>query len=172
MSYARFAAMIATSTVVMFALMYLNTYALEHIAFSETRAFMALVMGAAMAAVMLAFMWGMYPDRRINAAILAAAALVFAGALALVRTQATVGDVAYMRAMIPHHSIAVLTSERARIRDPRVRALADRIIEAQVREIAEMKALVADLARTPPPPDAPDLPSYRARGASSPAQRP
>lgn len=169
MSYARFAAMIATSTVVMFGLMYLNTYALDHVAFSETRAFMALVMGAVMAALMLGFMWGMYPNRRINLAILLASIAVFAGALALVRTQATVGDVAYMRAMIPHHSIAILTSERAHIRDPRVRLLADRIIDAQVREIGEMKALVADLSRNPPPADAPDLPSYRARGASPPA---
>ena len=169
MSYARFAAMIATSTLVMFGLMYLNTYALDHVAFSETRAFMALVMGAVMAGIMLGFMWGMYPNRRINLAILLASTAVFAGALALVRTQATVGDVAYMRAMIPHHSIAVLTSERAHIRDPRVRLLADRIIDAQVREIGEMRVLVADLSRNPPPADAPDLPSYRARGANPPA---
>lgn len=172
MSYARFAAMIATSTVVMFGLMYLNTYALDHVAFSETRAFMAVLMGAVMAAVMLAFMWAMYPSRRVNLAILAGSAVVFAGALALVRSQATVGDVAYMRAMIPHHSIAILTSERAHIRDPRVRDLADRIIAAQVREIGEMKALVADLARHPPPADAPDLLSHRARGAAPPPERP
>lgn len=50
-----------------------------------------------------------------------------------------------MKAMIPHHSIAILTSERAEISDPRVRQLADEIIEAQQREIAEMEALIADL---------------------------
>ncbi|MEC8457726.1 MAG: DUF305 domain-containing protein, partial [Pseudomonadota bacterium] len=71
----------------------------------------------------------------------------------------TVGDVAYMKAMIPHHSIAIMTSERAHIRDPRVRELADEIIEAQVREIDEMNDLVADLSRNPPPRDAPDLPA-------------
>ncbi|GAA0870114.1 DUF305 domain-containing protein [Brevundimonas basaltis] len=156
MSYARFAAMIAVSTVVMFGLMYLNTYAIEHVRFSETRAFMALVMGAAMAVVMLLFMLKMYPDRRVNLAILAGATLVFAGSLALVRSQTTVGDVAYMKAMIPHHSIAVLTSERAQIRDPRVRKLADEIIAAQRREIDEMNALIADLERNPPA-DAPVL---------------
>jgi uncharacterized protein (DUF305 family) len=98
---------------------------------------------------MLGFMWSMYRNPAVNAGILIAAAVVFAAALYLVRSQATVGDVAYMKAMIPHHSIAVLTSERANIRDPRVRKLADQIIEAQVREIAEMKQLIADLERNP-----------------------
>ncbi|MEO7812787.1 MAG: DUF305 domain-containing protein [Usitatibacter sp.] len=143
--YARFGAMIATSTLVMFGLMYLNTYQLDHVFFSETRAYMALVMGATMAVVMLAFMLKMYTDRRMNLGIFAASAMVFALALWLVRSQATVDDVSYMRAMIPHHSIAILTSGRAGIRDPRVRKLADGIIEAQRREIAEMKALIKDL---------------------------
>ena len=145
MSYLRFLAMTAASTLVMFGLMYLNTYASDHLFFSQTRMWMALVMGAAMAVVMLLFMWGMYKNWRANIAILAGAAAVFAGALWLVRSQATVGDVAYMKAMIPHHSIAIMTSERAGITDPRVRALADEIAAAQVREIAEMKALIADL---------------------------
>jgi uncharacterized protein (DUF305 family) len=145
MSYGRFAAMIATSTVVMFGLMYLNTYTADHVFFSETRAWMALVMGAAMAVVMLAFMASMYPSRKGNAAIFAGAAAVFAVALWLVRSQATVADVAYMKAMIPHHSIAIMTSERAHIRDPRVRELADQIIRSQREEIAEMEGLIAEL---------------------------
>jgi uncharacterized protein (DUF305 family) len=143
--YGQFAAMIVTSTVVMFGLMYLNTYQLDHVFFSETRAYMALVMGATMAVVMLGFMLNMYPNRRLNIGILAGSAVVFAVALWLVRSQATVADVAYMKSMIPHHSIAILTSERAHISDPRVRKLADGIIETQRREIAEMKALIADL---------------------------
>ncbi|WP_241209706.1 DUF305 domain-containing protein [Brevundimonas fluminis] len=144
--------------------MYLNTYAIEHVRFSQTRLWMALVMGATMAVVMLGFMWGMYRDRQLNLIILGCAALVFAGSLALVRSQRTVDDVSYMKAMIPHHSIAIMTSERARIRDPRVRDLADGIIEAQVREIAEMNALIADLERDPPPKDAPALADYREKG--------
>ena len=161
MSYTRFGAMIATSTVVMFGLMYLNTYALEHVFYSQTRTWMALVMGATMAAIMLGFMWGMYPSKRANVAILTASGIVFAGALWLVRSQQTVSDVSYMQAMIPHHSIAIMTSERARIRDPRVRKLADEIIAAQVREITEMKQLIADLQRNPPAGSAPDLPPAR-----------
>jgi uncharacterized protein (DUF305 family) len=144
-AYARFGAMIATSTLVMLGLMYLNTYRLDHVFFSETRTYMALIMGATMAMVMLAFMLEMHPDRRLNAGIFVGSAIVFCLALWLVRSQATVGDVSYMRAMIPHHSIAILTSERARITDPRVRELADQIIESQRREIAEMKALIEDL---------------------------
>ena len=145
MSYWRFAAMIATSAVVMYGLMYLNTYAFEHVFWSETRAWMALVMAATMAVIMLGFMLGMYKKTGLNLAIFAGAALLFAGALWLVRSQATVDDVDYMKAMIPHHSIAILTSERAQISDPRVRKLADEIIEAQEREIAEMKYLIVDL---------------------------
>ena len=147
MSYWRFAAMIATSTVVMYGLMYLNVYQPGHVFFSQTRLYMALIMGAAMAAVMLGFMWDMHPSRRANLAVLAGAAAVFALSLWLVRSQRTVGDVSWMKAMIPHHSIAVLTSERARLTDPRTRALADQIIESQRREIEEMKSLIRDLER-------------------------
>ena len=145
MSYARFAAMIATSTLVMFGLMYLNTYALDHVTFSETRVYMALLMGAVMAVIMLAFMLSMYTNRALNIGIFAGAVVVACGSLWLVRSQTTVDDVSYMRAMIPHHSIAIMTSRRANISDPRVRELADGIIAAQVREIAEMKALIADI---------------------------
>ncbi|MEO8522609.1 MAG: DUF305 domain-containing protein [Acidobacteriota bacterium] len=144
-SYSRFLLMIAVSTVVMLVLMYLNTYQLDHVFFSQTRAYMALVMGAAMALVMLGFMLGMYRNPRANLAIAAGSVVVFAAALWLVRSQATVDDVAYMKAMIPHHSIAILTSERAHITDPRVRALADGIIKAQRQEIDEMQSLIKDL---------------------------
>ena len=144
-AYTRFAAMIATSTLVMFGLMYLNTYQLDHIYFSQTRAWMALLMGATMAFIMLAFMLKMHDNKKANTAIFAGSIVVFALSLWLVRSQKTVDDVSWMKAMIPHHSIAILTSERAQIKDPRVRKLADGIIEAQRKEIGEMKALIADL---------------------------
>jgi uncharacterized protein (DUF305 family) len=141
--------MVGTSTIVMYGLMYMNTYQLDHVFFSETRAYMALLMGAAMAVVMLAFMWSMHENRKANVAILVGSALVFGLSLWLVRSQTTVGDLSWMKAMIPHHSIAILTSERARISDPRVRKLADGIIEAQRREIDEMRALIEDLESKP-----------------------
>ncbi|MBA2627151.1 MAG: DUF305 domain-containing protein [Gemmatimonadales bacterium] len=143
--YAKFAAMIATATVIMLGLMYLNTLQPDHVYFSETRAYMAVVMGSTMAIIMLGFMLHMYPNQRVNLSIFAGSAVVFAVALWLVRSQQTVEDVSYMKAMIPHHSIAILTSSRAHISDPRVRKLADGIIASQRREIAEMKALIADL---------------------------
>ena len=137
--------MIATSTVVMYGLMYLNTYAVEHVYWSETRAWMALLMGATMALIMLGFMLSMYTRRDVNLGIVGLAIVVFAGSLWLVRSQTTIDDVDYMTAMIPHHSIAIMTSERANITDPRVRKLADEILTAQQNEIAEMKYLVDDL---------------------------
>lgn len=158
MTYVRFGAMIAVSTIVMFGLMYLNTYTADHVYFSQTRAWMAVLMGATMALIMLGFMIGMYKDRRANIAIAVTSMAVFAGALFLVRSQDTVSDVAWMKAMIPHHSIAILTSRRAHIQDPKVRELADGIIRAQVREIAEMKRLIADLEAKPVPANAANLP--------------
>ena len=106
---------------------------------------MGLYMGAAMAVIMLAFMLGMYRNRNANVAIFAGSAVVVAVALFLARSQRTVGDVAWMKAMIPHHSIAILTSERANISDPRVRELADEVIATQRREISEMEVLIAEL---------------------------
>ncbi|KKJ93740.1 hypothetical protein PK34_20355 [Stutzerimonas stutzeri] len=147
MSYWRFAAMVATSTAIMYGVMYLNTYTFEHVLWSETRAWMAIVMGSVMAIIMLAFMLNMYKKKALNVAILAGGAASFAIALWLVRSQATVDDTDYMKAMIPHHSIAIMTSERAQISDPRVRKLADQIIEAQRREISEMMFLIDDLDR-------------------------
>ena len=148
-SYPRFFAMIVTSTLIMFALMYSMVYAWDHVWWSNTRAFMAVYMGAMMTVVMLAFMLGMYTNRTANLAIFGGAALVFGLFLWLARSQDTIDDVAWMKAMIPHHSIAILTSSRAHIEDPRVRELADSIIEAQRREIAEMEALIADLEGQP-----------------------
>lgn len=169
MTYGRFAAMIATSTIVMFGLMYLNTYAMSHVEYSQTRMWMAFVMGAVMALIMIGFMWGMYKNRRANIGIVVGSIVVFAGALWLVRSQETVDDASYMKAMIPHHSIAIMTSERAHIRDPQVRRLADGIIDAQVREIAQMKQMIARLEARPPATGAPDLPSYRDRNVPPPS---
>ncbi len=146
MSYIRFGAMIATSTIVMFGLMYLNTYSWDHVRWSETRAYMALLMGGTMAIIMLGFMLSMYKNVRLNAAIFVLAIATFAGSLALVRSQTTVQDSSWMRAMIPHHSIAILTSERAEIDDIRVCELAKSIVEAQRREIDEMEWLISDIA--------------------------
>ncbi|MBH0076148.1 DUF305 domain-containing protein [Pseudoalteromonas sp. SWYJ118] len=143
--YSKFFLMIATSTITMFVLMYLNTYQLSHVYFSETRTYMALYMGATMAVIMLLFMLNMYKDKKKNITVLIASVAVFAGSLFLVRSQATVDDSSWMSAMIPHHSIAILTSDRAKIKDKRVQKLTTNIIEAQEREIKEMQWLLKDI---------------------------
>lgn len=143
--YVKFGVMIVVSTFLMYWLMYLNVFQLDHIFFSQTRLYMALIMGSVMAFVMLLFMWGMYKNKKLNAVILGLSALVFGLSLWLVRSQTTVDDVSWMRAMIPHHSIAILTSERAEIEDPRVKQLSEDIIKAQEQEIAEMKRLIEEL---------------------------
>ncbi|CAN0541726.1 unnamed protein product, partial [Scytosiphon promiscuus] len=120
-NYWKFGAMIGTSMIVMFALMYLNTYAFEHVRWSETRVYMTFIMGAAMSCVMLSFMLNMYRNSRFNLAIFGGSVLVFLLALWLVRSQTTIEDSSYMSAMIPHHSLAIMTSERAGIQDIRVR---------------------------------------------------
>lgn len=165
-SYARFFAMIGTSIVVMFFLMYVHSYqVLDHAWFSETRVFMALIMGAAMMVIMLSFMLNMYKNKKVNIAIFLGAIVLFGSSLWLVRSQITVNDVDWMKGMIPHHSIAILTSERARIEDPRVRELADEIIEAQRREINEMEWLIADInengiVKTPEEAEARPMPEF------------
>jgi uncharacterized protein (DUF305 family) len=171
--YLRFGGMIATAMAAMYLLTYVNTYEFDHVRWSETRFYMTFVMGAAMAVIMLGFMRGMYTNRMANLGILAGSAVVFILAIWLVRSQATVEDRSYMRAMIPHHSIAILTSERATIDDVRVRELADEIITSQQREIAEMDWLIDDigangLARTDAEADARLVPDF---GPETPSRR-
>jgi uncharacterized protein (DUF305 family) len=170
MSYWRFAAMIVTSTLVMFGLMYVHTYIWDHAYFSETRAWMALLMGAVMAIIMLGYMMNMYKNRTMNIAIFVSAAVAFGLTIWLVRSQVTVSGIDFMQAMIPHHSIAILTSERSGIEDPRVRKLADEIIEAQRKEIAEMKYLIRALERDGVQPDRKPQPPAEEMAASEAAR--
>ncbi|MGQ4243292.1 DUF305 domain-containing protein [Enterococcus casseliflavus] len=143
--YEKFLVMIGVSTVIMFCMMYFNVYALDHIFFSQTRLFMALMMGAMMAIIMLLFMWKMYDNKKMNIGILVVSVVLFFGSLFMVRSQTAVGDTAWMKAMIPHHSIAILTSKNADLSDPRVKELAEKIIDAQEKEIKEMKELIEEL---------------------------
>ncbi|WP_430611943.1 DUF305 domain-containing protein [Enterococcus sp. DIV0876] len=141
-SYLKFGLMILVSTVVMFGMMYLNVFQVSHIFYSQTRLFMALMMGAVMAIIMLLFMWKMYENKKWNIGILVVSILVFFGSLYMVRSQTAVDDVKWMKAMIPHHSIAILTSTNADIEDPEVKELAEDIIQTQKEEIEKMKRLI------------------------------
>ena len=145
-NYSRFFAMLGLSFVAMYITMYLNTYEIDHVYFSLTRFYMTCLGISTMAVIMLSLMLKMYKNKKKNIAIYAGSLILFLGALGLVRAQAPViGDVLYMKAMIPHHSIAILTSKRADIDDPEVRKLADEIIKAQEKEIAEMKKMIKRL---------------------------
>lgn len=143
--YTKFVLMLLGSFIAMYITMYLNTYAIDHVFFSLTRFYMTCLGISAMAVIMLLLMLNMYKNKKKNIAILLGSLILFVSALTMVRTQTPIGDVLYMKAMIPHHSIAILTSKRANIKDPEVRKLADEIIEAQEKEIAEMKLYIKRL---------------------------
>lgn len=140
--YSKFITMLVLSFIAMYITMYMNTYEWDHVWFSLTRFYMALLGICAMAVIMLSVMLGMYKNRKKNIAIYAGSFIIFMSALGLVRAQVPVGDVLWMKAMIPHHSIAILTSKRADISDPEAKKLAEEIIEAQKREIAQMKKII------------------------------
>ncbi len=144
-TYTKFLLMLVASFIAMYITMYLNTYELDHVYFSLTRFYMSCLGIAAMAVIMLLFMKDMYTDKHKNRAIIIGSIVLFAGALFLVRAQKPIGDVLWMKAMIPHHSIAILTSNRADIKDPEVKKLAEDIIKAQEKEIGDMKRMLARL---------------------------
>src|SRR6056297_486763 len=144
--YGKFFAMIATSMIAMFLLMYTHSYqTIQHFWFSETRLFMTIIMGGSITIIMLLYMLNMYKSKRANTATFGLGALMIIGGIWLVRSQVTVTDTDYMEGMIPHHSIAILTSEKAKIKDIRVRRLANQIIKAQRKEIMEMEWLIKDI---------------------------
>lgn len=147
MGWGRFAAMIATSTFIMFFLMYQLVYETDHATFSVNRLVASFVMGAVMTVVMLGYMWSMYEGTGVKIAVIAGAVLLGGFLLYVNRAQALIGDTEFMKAMIPHHSIAINNARKAEIRDPRVRKLADEIIASQVREIRTMKLLIEDIER-------------------------
>ncbi|MFP4310696.1 MAG: DUF305 domain-containing protein [Nitriliruptoraceae bacterium] len=145
--YLRFGAMILTAMVVMYWTMFVSSWELSHVRFSQSRLFMTLTMGGSMGLVMLAWMLHMYRNTKANIAVVAASILLLVVGVTLDRSQATVEDTAFMRAMIPHHSMAITRSERAEMTDVRVCELGVEISEAQRREIAEMDWLIEDIAR-------------------------
>tara|TARA_R110002020_G_scaffold233656_2_gene445465 strand:+ start:115 stop:573 length:459 start_codon:yes stop_codon:yes gene_type:complete len=143
--YTKFALMLLFSALSMYITMYFNTYEFSHVYFSWTRMYMTLIGIGGMAIIMFFFMKGMYKNKIKNAAILSGSILLMAVSTLLVRQQMPINDLKWMRAMIPHHSIAILTSNRANIHDPEVKQLANDIIEAQEREIDQMKKMIERL---------------------------
>lgn len=133
------------SFVIMYIVMFLNVSEGNHIYLSLSRTYMALLMVSPMAIVMLLVMGKMYPDKKRNTIIIITSLIIFIVSLAALRTQTPVGDVQYMKAMIPHHSSAIMTSENASLQDPEVKKLAEEIIKAQEEEISKMESIIERL---------------------------
>jgi len=141
-NYKKMLLMLIISFIIMYAVMFLNVDKLNHIYFSYTRTYMSLLMVTPMALLMILLMPGMYPDKKTNKIISVSAIVVFVFALTALRSQSFISDEQYMKAMIPHHSSAILTSKNANIRDPEVRQLSDSIIKSQEEEISQMKFIL------------------------------
>ena len=147
MSYKKFIVMIIISFIIMYVVMFLNMDSIDHYHTSTTRIYMAILMIAPMAIIMMSIMGKMYPNKKINTGIIITAIIMFIVTLTALRTQTPVSDVQYMKAMIPHHSSAIMTSKHANIKDPEVRQLADSIIASQEREIAQMEMILKRMKR-------------------------
>ncbi|WP_191089037.1 DUF305 domain-containing protein [Arenibacter lacus] len=144
-NYTTFILMLICSAISMYITMYFNTYEFSHVYFSWTRMYMTFIGIGGMAIIMLLFIIKMYPNKAKNTSIILGSILMMAIATYLVRQQKPINDLKWMKAMIPHHSIAILTSGRANIQDPEVKQLAEDIIKAQEKEIAEMKKMIKRL---------------------------
>jgi len=92
---------------------------------------------------MILGMRGMFPSKGANVTLIAVSLIAFFGSFALIRTQTTIGDTAFLRSMIPHHSGAILMCREARLTDPEVVRLCEAIEQSQRQEIDEMKAILA-----------------------------
>tara|TARA_R110002020_G_scaffold348915_13_gene562571 strand:- start:781 stop:1236 length:456 start_codon:yes stop_codon:yes gene_type:complete len=144
-NYIKFASMMLVSFLIMYGVMFLNVDMLGHVMLSTTRTYMSILMVAPMAVSMLLFMWGMYENKKANYLIISIAVLLFAGTLFMLRNQILVDDIQWMKAMIPHHSSAILVSQEVDLKDPEAQELARQIIESQQREIAQMKEMITRL---------------------------
>ncbi|MEP6260956.1 MAG: DUF305 domain-containing protein [Gillisia sp.] len=144
-NYLKFVLMMVVSFIIMYAVMFANVAAFDHVMLSTMRTYMTILMIAPMAISMMLFMWGMYKNKTLNGIIIGAAIVIFGVTYYMMRNQTGISDVQYMKAMIPHHSSAILTSEKADLRDPETKKLAEEIIKAQEEEIAKMKQLIEKL---------------------------
>lgn len=142
MMYKKFFLTMAISFIIMYAVMFLNVEDINHIYVSPTRLYMALLMVAPMAILMLLTMGKMYPNKELNIVIMVVSIIVFSVSLMFLRRQTFIGDKAYMQAMIPHHSSAIMTSKQANIKDPEVKKLSEQIIQSQEEEISQMKNIL------------------------------
>ena len=86
----------------------------------------------------------MFPNKALNAVLVVGFVVLFFGGLWLGRAEVGVGNDQFLRAMIPHHSRAILVCENANITDPAIDELCQGIIKTQEEEIATMEAMLGD----------------------------
>ena len=141
--YLRLLVMVALSFAAMYFLMYAMVDSFGSYYNNINQAYMAGLMAAAMVLIELAVMASMYPNRWLNVAIVAVSIGALVACWTLIRSQGAVGDVQFLRSMIPHHSGAILMCERAAVHDPEIRDLCSTIIKGQADEIRQMKAILA-----------------------------
>jgi hypothetical protein len=137
--------MIGLSFIAMYIFMYSMVYTFSNVYNSVNQVYMAGVMAAPMAIIELVLMRSMYPNKTLNAVIL----VVSLGALAFfwtgIRQQLGVGDVQFVRSMVPHHSGAILMCKEAQLQDPELKSLCGTIIQSQQQEIDQMKQILERL---------------------------
>lgn len=145
--YATLALALTVHFFIMWALTYVGVAELDHVFLNVNRFYMAVVMVAPMAIVMLAAMSHMFPNKRLNAGIYVVSTMVFIAAFAAIRAQAFVDDAQLSRSMIPHHSIAIKNCAQANLHDPESIELCEQIIQSQREEITQMQGILQRLGK-------------------------
>ena len=142
-AYASLALQTVVSGIIMYLVMFVMIDSLSSFYNNLNMLYMTLMMVAPMVVLMILAMRHMFPSRAANTALVAGAIIVFLGSFALIRTQTTIGDTAFLRSMIPHHSGAILMCREASLRDPEIKSLCEGIIRSQAQEIGQMRAILA-----------------------------
>lgn len=143
-SYTELLVSLGISFIVMYAIMYAMVDRLGNVYFNLSNVYMTGLMAGSMLPIMLATMRGMFMNRKMNIALWAASVAVLALFWVLLRYEAGVGDRQFMRAMIPHHGAAIQMCKESSLIDPRVIKICEEIVASQEREIAQLKALLAE----------------------------
>ncbi len=142
--YIRLLVSLTISYVVMFAVMFSRVDVIDNVFLSLNQVYMTALMTAPMLIIMLVVMNPMYKLKKLNVALIVGAIVAIGLTWGLLRTQTGVGDKQFLQSMIPHHAAAILVCDEAALTDERIIELCGEIVEAQEREISEMKAIMQD----------------------------
>ena len=150
--YVRLAVMLVLSFIAMYILMYAMVDRFENVHPSFNQLYMAALMTAAMIVIELLVMGGMYPNRKLNAALIAVGVVALAVCWIFIRRQTAIDDEQFLKSMIPHHAGAILMCNEAQLRDAQLQELCRSIVFGQQQEIDQMMAKLRQLQTRPPSP--------------------